>query len=155
MKKLRTSQALPRAYAYHIQSLTLSPVTCSLICKLFLILQNSTQMPPPEETPPEQISHLFFCVLLSLSGPKVLDLGTRSANWPREHRPSQLIAFCTTLDLRTDLFLTPYLQHMEVPRLGLNQSCSCCPMPQPQKYGIPVASVTYTTAQGNAGSLTH
>ena len=38
---------------------------------------------------------------------------------------------------------------------GSNQSCSCCPMPQPQQCRIWAASATYTTAHGNAGSLTH
>ena len=38
---------------------------------------------------------------------------------------------------------------------GLNQSCSCWPMPQPELCGIRAASVTYTTAQGNARSLAH
>ena len=36
-----------------------------------------------------------------------------------------------------------------------NQSCSCWPTPQPQQHGIQATSVTYTTAHGNAGSLTH
>ena len=38
---------------------------------------------------------------------------------------------------------------------GLNQSCSCWPMPQPQQCWIWVTSVTYTSAHGNAGSLIH
>ena len=33
-------------------------------------------------------------------------------------------------------------------------SCSCWPTPQPQQCRIRAASVTYTTAQGNPGSLT-
>ena len=33
-------------------------------------------------------------------------------------------------------FLGPYLQHMEVPRLGLNPSSSCRPMPEPQQHQI-------------------
>ena len=36
-----------------------------------------------------------------------------------------------------------------------NQSYCCRPTPQPQQCQIPAASVTYTTAHGNAGSLTH
>ena len=48
-------------------------------------------------------------------------------------------------------FLGLQVQHMKVPRLGL----SCRSMPQPQQRQIRVASVTYTTAQGNMGSLTH
>ena len=42
-----------------------------------------------------------------------------------------------------------YPQHMEVPRLGVKSE------PQPQQHRIRAASVTYTTAYGNIGSLTH
>ena len=52
-------------------------------------------------------------------------------------------------------FLGPHLQHMEVPRLGVNRSCSCRPTPQPQQHGIWAMSATYTTAHSNTGSLTH
>ena len=38
---------------------------------------------------------------------------------------------------------------------GSNQNCSCWPVPQPQQQGIWAAFATYTTAQGNTGSLTH
>ena len=38
---------------------------------------------------------------------------------------------------------------------GSNWSCSHQPMPEPQQRGIQATSVTYTTAHGNAGSLTH
>ena len=41
------------------------------------------------------------------------------------------------------------------PRQGTNQNYSCWPMPQPQQCGILAASVSYTTAHGNAGSFTH
>ena len=41
------------------------------------------------------------------------------------------------------------------PGQGLNWSCSCWPTPQPQQHRIWAASSTYTTAHGNAGSLTH
>ena len=44
-------------------------------------------------------------------------------------------------------FFGPYLQHMEVSRPG--------PTPQPQRHGIWTATVTYTTAHGNARSPTH
>ena len=53
-------------------------------------------------------------------------------------------------------------QHMEVPRLGgpigtiaacLHQSC--LPMPEPQQRHIRAVPATYTTAYGNARSLTH
>ena len=36
-----------------------------------------------------------------------------------------------------------------------NWSCSCPPMLQPWQHWIQAASVTYTAAAGNAGSLTH
>ena len=46
--------------------------------------------------------------------------------------------------------------HKKVPRLGgLNWSCSCQLLPQPQQCGIQTVSVTHTTAHGNARSLTH
>ena len=38
---------------------------------------------------------------------------------------------------------------------GSNPSCSHRPTPEPQQRGIWAASVTYTTAHGNARSLTH
>ena len=52
-------------------------------------------------------------------------------------------------------FLGPHPQHMEVPRLGWKRSWSCQSMPQPQQHQIQIASVTYATAHGNIGSLTH
>uniref|UniRef100_A0A8D1AXF3 Uncharacterized protein n=1 Tax=Sus scrofa TaxID=9823 RepID=A0A8D1AXF3_PIG len=46
--------------------------------------------------------------------------------------------------------------HMESPRLeGSNRSCSHQPMPELQQHQIPAESMTYTTARGHAGSLTH
>ena len=42
------------------------------------------------------------------------------------------------------------------PGQGSNRSCrSNRPTPEPQQRGIRAASATYTTAQSNAGSLTH
>ena len=41
------------------------------------------------------------------------------------------------------------------PGEGSNWSCSCRPTPQPQPRRIRAMSVTYTTAPGNARSLTH
>ena len=46
-------------------------------------------------------------------------------------------------------FLGPHLQHMEVPRLGVELE------PQPLQHQIQAMSATYTTAHGNAGSSTH
>ena len=48
------------------------------------------------------------------------------------------------------VFLGPHLWHMES-----NRSRSCRPTPQPQQRQIQVTSVNYTTAHGNAVSLTH
>ena len=53
------------------------------------------------------------------------------------------------------VFLGPHLQHMEVPRLGLNQSCSHWPIPQPEQCQIWATSETYITAHSNTRSLTH
>ena len=46
---------------------------------------------------------------------------------------------------------------MEIPRLGVQSkwSCSYRLTPEPQQLGIRAMSATYTTALGNAGSLTH
>ena len=40
------------------------------------------------------------------------------------------------IDITTTFFLLLHLWHMKVPRLGLNLSCSCWPIPQPQQCGI-------------------
>ena len=44
---------------------------------------------------------------------------------------------------------------MEVPVIGSNWSCRCQPVPQPEQHWIHTASATYSTAWGNARSLTH
>ena len=49
----------------------------------------------------------------------------------------------------------PHQQHMEVPRLGSNRSCSSRPTSRPQQCQIRAVSSTYTTAHGNGRSLTH
>ena len=48
----------------------------------------------------------------------------------------------------------PNLRHTKVPRLRVNQSYSCWPMPQPQPPRIQAASVTYAAAHGKTRSLT-
>ena len=48
-------------------------------------------------------------------------------------------------------FSGPHAWHMEVPRLGLDQSYSCRPIPEPQQC----QATTYTTAHSNTRSLTH
>ena len=45
--------------------------------------------------------------------------------------------------------------HMEVPKLGVEMELHLPPTPQPQQRRIWAASVTYTMAHGNTGSLTH
>ena len=52
-------------------------------------------------------------------------------------------------------FLGLQVQHMEISGLRSNLSCSCRPPPQPQQRQIRAASATFTTAHGNARSLTH
>ena len=47
------------------------------------------------------------------------------------------------------------LQLPEVPRLGVKSELQLPPTPQPQQRGVWAASVTYTTAHDNDGSLTH
>ena len=71
--------------------------------------------------------------------------------FPREMRIYFYAEICTRR-IFFFFFLGPHLQHMEVTRLGLNQSCSCWPTPQPRRMST---SVTYTTAHGNPRSLTH
>ena len=48
-----------------------------------------------------------------------------------------------------------HLQYMETTRLRSIWKYSCQTTPQPQQHQIWAASVTYTTAYGNARSLTH
>ena len=52
-------------------------------------------------------------------------------------------------------FLGLHSWHMEVPRLGVESQLQLHASPQPQQLGIQAMSATYTTAQGNARSLTH
>ena len=52
-------------------------------------------------------------------------------------------------------YLGPHLRHMEVPRLGVELELYSQPIPQPQQDGIQATSATYTTAHGNARSLTY
>ena len=52
-------------------------------------------------------------------------------------------------------FLRLHLWLMEVPRLGVKSELQLGPIPQPRQYRIWATSATYTTACGNAGSLTH
>ena len=53
------------------------------------------------------------------------------------------------------VFLGPHPRHMEVPRLGSNQSCSRWSTPEPQQCQIQASSSAYTTTHSNTRSLTH
>ena len=53
------------------------------------------------------------------------------------------------------VFIGQHPWHVEVLRLGSNQSCSCWPTPEPQHRQIWAASLTYTTAHSNVRSPTH
>ena len=52
-------------------------------------------------------------------------------------------------------FLGLYPRDREVSRLGIKLEPQLPAVPQPQQCGIRATSATYTTAHGNAGSLTH
>ena len=69
----------------------------------------------------------------------------------------QIFFFFLSFFWRGGVFLGPHLQHMEIlrPRVRLNQSYSCLPTPQPQQRRIQAMSLTYITAHGSTGSLTH
>ena len=81
--------------------------------------------------------------------------------------PSQIHFHCTTMgmpqsiSLRDTLFLA-FVFFRAAPVAyggsqdqGSSRSYSCWPKPQPQQHQIRAASETYTTAHGNARSLTH
>ena len=101
--------------------------------------------------------------------PKVL-LGTRCGKARVSQRPCRCSSACGGQGAISDppqigdlsfffLFVFffcsgPNLWHTEVPRLRVNQSYSCWPMPQPQPPWIQAASVTYAAAHGNTRSLT-
>ena len=50
--------------------------------------------------------------------------------------------------------LQPFLQHMEVPGLGVAPELPLRPVLQPQPQQMQATSAIYTAACGNAGSLT-
>ena len=52
-------------------------------------------------------------------------------------------------------FIAAPVAYVKFPGKGLNQSCSCRPMPQPLQHQIWAASAAYTAACSNARSLTH
>ena len=75
---------------------------------------------------------------------KFIDHLTNAFQCPLYVKQIQLISF---------FFLWPHLWHVEVLRLGVESELQ--PTQQPQQRRIRAVSVTYTTARGNAGSLTH
>ena len=52
-------------------------------------------------------------------------------------------------------FLHSHLQHMDVPRLGVEFELQLLPYPTARPHGIHATSVTCTTACSNTQSLTH
>ena len=63
------------------------------------------------------------------------------------------LSFC--LSFFFFFFLWPYLLPMEVPKPGVKLELQLKPTAQPGQHWIRVASSTYTTVCGNAGSLIH
>ena len=63
--------------------------------------------------------------------------------------------FCLFVFLSFCYFLGSSRGIWSFPGEGSNRSCSRWPTPEPQQRGIRGASATYTTAHGNARSLTH
>ena len=77
--------------------------------------------------------------------------------WRRntEHRSGGSLQRYLSLGSLVVVFLAPHPRHMEVPRLGVQSELQLRPIPQPQQRRTRAATSTYTTAQGNAGSLIH
>ena len=87
---------------------------------------------------------------VEVSGSKQYDKVKMLLNHPASHWSPFFFIYLFFL-----VFLWPHPWHLEVPRLGLNRSCSCWPTPQPQQRRIQATSMTYTTAHSSTGSLTH
>ena len=73
--------------------------------------------------------HIFFCVCVCLC-----------------------LCVCLCVCLSVCVFRAAPM-HMEVPRLGSNQSCSLWPPPQPQQGQIRAVFITYTTAHSHTESF--
>jgi len=80
-----------------------------------------------------------------------------SANWQ-----CKLIEAWTLLSLGSIFFFLSFCHFLgcshgiwRFPGYGINQSCSCQPMSEPEQRRIWATSVTYTTSHGNTGLLTH
>ena len=69
------------------------------------------------------------------------------------------LSFSYTYNQSPNLFFLSFEGHTRsiwrFPGYGSNRSCSCRPTPEPQQCQIWAVSATYTTAHGNARSLTH
>ena len=80
-------------------------------------------------------------------------LGSPLENWPKIKPWSITFIFYVF----TYFFMAAPAAHESSQARGVNRSCSysCWPMPQPHQWQIRATSVTYTTACGNTGSLTH
>ena len=83
-------------------------------------------------------------------------------NWHHSSDNTRSLTHCAMGELPEPLFffffffslgLYPYL--WKFLGGGLNRGCGCPPTPQPEQCQIRASSVTYTTAHGNARSLTH
>jgi len=71
---------------------------------------------------------------------------------------NKVIRFCTYICILFFFFFFVFCLSRAAPVAygwGSNRSCSHPPTPQPQQHRIWTESATYTTAHGNAGSLTH
>ena len=79
-------------------------------------------------------------------------------NSTRKHLAAKALIFCSDVFfsfLSFFAFQGCTCGMQKFPGQGLNQNYSCWPMQQPQQCGIQALSLTYTAADGNAGSLTH
>ena len=90
---------------------------------------------------------LRFCLLSLTFGPRV------SYSW-LSYFLVCVTLFFAYLAVFVFFFLGPHPHHMEVPRLGVNWSCSCRAMPQPQQHQIWALAATYTAIHSNIRSLT-
>ena len=97
-----------------------------------------------------------------------LNVTSHVAKMHDAHKKAPICKKCLTALLFLVLFLSIYIFYFlffllfrathpigRFPGEGLNRSYSCLPTPEPEQLGIWAASVTYTTAQGNTGSIAH
>ena len=65
------------------------------------------------------------------------------------------LCVCVCVCVCVCFFLGLHPRHMEIPRLGVESELQLRPTPQPQQRRIRSPPVTYTTAHGNARTLTY